>query len=157
KAGLSRLYRGRLLHRPLHSERANVTVINRSGSAPGLPISDLVYVNAGAPRVVTAWLDALADGGRLIFPLTAGFSMGSMLLVTRHGGAFAARFTSPASFIPYIGAEDPGADERLSLAYRSGAAQDVKSLLRGAEPPDDSCWLAGDGWWLSRRGLSARN
>jgi len=55
------------------SVRANVTVINLSGSAPGLPISDIIYVNAGASRVLTPWLDALTDGGRLIFPLTADF------------------------------------------------------------------------------------
>jgi|GEM_PF-1753946 protein-L-isoaspartate(D-aspartate) O-methyltransferase len=56
-------------------------VINLSGSTPGLPISDIIYVNAGASRVVTPWLDALTDGGRLIFPLTADFSTGYMLLV----------------------------------------------------------------------------
>ena len=55
------------------SNRANVTVINLSGSAPELPIRDVIYVNPGAPRVVTPWLDALTDGDRLIFPLTADF------------------------------------------------------------------------------------
>ena len=69
-----------------------------------------------------------------------------MLLVTWRGRELTARFTSPASFTPYIGAEDPGAAERLSQAYRSGGAEDVKSLVRGAQPPDDSCWLAGEGW-----------
>jgi len=26
----------------------------------------------------------------------------------------------------------------------------VRSLRRAPEKPDASCWLAGDGWWLSR-------
>ena len=35
------------------SDQANVTVINLFVSAPGLPISDVIYVNADAPRIVT--------------------------------------------------------------------------------------------------------
>ena len=69
-----------------------------------------------------------------------------MLLVTRRGGELTARFTSSASFTPYIGVEDPGAAEQLSQAYRSGGAEDVKALVRRAQPPDDSCWLAVEGW-----------
>jgi len=53
----------------------------------------------------------LTDAGRLIFPLL--FSMGYILLVPRHGGELTARFTSGASFLRYISAEDLGATERL--------------------------------------------
>ena len=35
---------------------------------------------------------------------------------------------------------------RLSCAL--GGAGDVRSLRRGT-PPDDTCWCAGKGWWLS--------
>jgi protein-L-isoaspartate(D-aspartate) O-methyltransferase len=135
------------------SDQDNVVVINRSGSEAGLPVLDVIYVNVGAPLVITHWLDALADGGRLIFPLTTGFEMGGMFLVTRHADQFAARFTSRAAFIPCIGTEDAKASDKLRQAYRSGGWEDVKSLVRGSQPPDPTSWLAGDGWWISTRAL----
>jgi len=55
--------------------------------------------------------------------------MGYVLLVTRRGGELTVRFTNPASFTSSIEAEDPGAAERLSQAYRSGGTEDVKSLV----------------------------
>jgi protein-L-isoaspartate(D-aspartate) O-methyltransferase len=93
--------------------RANVRVVNRSGTETGLPVVDVIYVNAGAPRVITNWLDALTDGGRLIFPLTTGFEMGGMLLITRRDNDYAAGFICRAAFIPCIGAEDPKASDQL--------------------------------------------
>jgi protein-L-isoaspartate(D-aspartate) O-methyltransferase len=139
------------------SDKDNVTVVNRSGSEAGLPISDVIYVNAGAPLVITHWLDALADGGRLIFPLTTGFEMGGMFLVTHHADQFAARFTSRAAFIPCIGTEDSKASDKLRQAYRSDGWADVKSLVRGSQPPDSTSWLAGDGWWISTRPLPTKH
>lgn len=133
---------------------SNIEVLTRSGTEPGLPISDIVYVNAGAPRVMTPWLDSLADGGRLIFPLTSGDHMGGMLLVTRRKDRFEARFVCRAAFIPCIGAEDPGASERLKQAYAAGGFEGIRSLVQGPEKPDSTCWLAGDGWWLSTRALA---
>ena len=136
--------------------RDNIAVINRSGSEAGLPVSDVIYVKAGAPSVITHWLDALADGGRLIFPLTTGFEMGGMFLVTRHADRFEAKFTSRAAFIPCIGTEDSRASDRLRQAYRAGGWDDVKSLVRGSQPPDSTSWLAGDGWWISTRPLPTK-
>jgi protein-L-isoaspartate(D-aspartate) O-methyltransferase len=49
----------------------NVEVRCVSGVAGGLPRCHAVYVNAGATRPAAAWLDALNDGGRLVFPLSA--------------------------------------------------------------------------------------
>lgn len=132
--------------------RANIRVVNRSGTEPGQPVSDVIYVNAGTPRVITQWVDALADGGRLIFPLTAGFQMGGMLLVTRRGDRYAARFTSRAAFIPCLGTEDPNAADALNMAYHRGGWEDVRSLYR-TRSPDATCWLDGDDWWLSTRAL----
>ena len=136
------------------SDYANVTVLARSGSEPDLPTSDVIYVNAGAPKVMEPWLDALGEGGRLVFPLTSGFEMGGMLLVTRQKAGFSARFVGRAAFIPCIGAEDTEAGKRLTHAFGIGRAMDVKSLVRSPESPNASCWLAGDGWWLSTRALA---
>jgi protein-L-isoaspartate(D-aspartate) O-methyltransferase len=36
-------------------------------------------------------------------------------------------------------------------AFKRGGEDSVKSLRRAPEPPDETCWLAGDGWWLSTK------
>jgi protein-L-isoaspartate(D-aspartate) O-methyltransferase len=126
-----------------------VSVVGRSGIEPPLPESDVIYVCAGATAPVRAWLDALAMGGRLVFPLTPQWDRGGMLMVTRKPEGFAARFISPAWFIPCVGAQDPVEAEALRAAIGRGDSGDVRSLRLEPEAPDANCWLAGDGWWLS--------
>lgn len=128
-----------------------VSVVARSGIEPSLPMSDAIYVNAGASRPVLAWLDALKPGGRLIFPLTPGLGGGLMFKIVcgeRHD-CFKASLVSPAAFIPCSGAQDPGEATRLGEALMRGDIRRVKTLRRGV--PDESAWLSGDGWWFSTR------
>ncbi len=128
---------------------SNVTVRNRSGSTGPLPYADVVYVSAGATAPLGIWLDALHMGGRLMFPLTAADGVGAMLLLTRKSAdRFGAAFVLPAMFIPCSGARDEATAQRLSEAFRRGGTEAVSSLYR-TKPVDDSCWFAGDGWWLS--------
>lgn len=129
----------------------NVTVIVRSGIEPPLPMSDAIYVNAGASRPVLAWLDALKPGGRLIFPLTPGLGGGLMIKIVRgeRDDCFKVSLVSPAAFIPCSGAQDAGEAARLGEALMRGDVRRVKTLRRGA--PDESAWLSGDGWWFSTR------
>jgi len=133
------------------SDRANVTVHCRSGAEAPLPDSDVIYVSAGATHPMPAWLDALKPDGRLIFPLTSESSMGGMLLITRSDGGYAARFVSPAAFIPMIGGQDEATAAGLVKAFESGGWQNVQSLVVDDRKPDESCWVAGNGWWLSTR------
>ncbi len=129
----------------------NVSVRAQSATAGTLPACDIVYVSAGATRPPDAWLDTLALGGRLLFPLTPNVGLGGMLLVTRTtANAFDARFVQPATFIYCEGARDSSEGDELAKAFALGTWRQVKSLRRGA-PPDDSSWYAGDGWWLSTR------
>src|SRR5262249_18555577 len=80
------------------SARANVAgppwIRIRQGDGRGdlLERADVIVVHAGATHVLAAWLDALADGGRLLLPLTvelpgmpASIGKGLMALVTRRG------------------------------------------------------------------------
>ena len=127
----------------------NVSVRSRSGTAEPLPPADIIYVNAGATHPPEAWLDSLELGGRLLFPLTPAVGLGGMLLVTRRAARdYAARFISLAQFIPCIGARDEESSRRLANAFRTRSPFSVQSLHR-ARPPDDTCWCAGAGWWLS--------
>jgi len=56
--------------------------------------------------------------------------------------------------IPCIGGRDPEAEARLAAALAKAPLTAVKSLRRAPEAPDSSCWLSGDGWWLSLVSLS---
>lgn len=132
---------------------AGVTVRCRSGTAPPLPPSDVIYMNAGASAPLGVWLDSLKAGGRLIFPLTPGWGFGAMLMVTRQDAGFAARFVCRAQFIPSVGGQDEATSARLEQAFAGGDWQAVRTLHRDGSAPDDTCWVAGDDWWLSTRPL----
>ncbi len=56
-----------------------VEVIQGDGTSFAFDDADVIYVNAGCTRPAENWLDRLADGGRLILPMTSdkGFRAGS--------------------------------------------------------------------------------
>ena len=139
---LARRARGNLAAFP------NVRVENRSGAEGPLPMCDVLYVNAGATEPLAVWLDALRDGGRLLFPMTPDTGVGAMLLITNRGdGIFSARFLLQAQFVPCVGARGE-TTVKLDEAFRGSNWAKVKSMHRNDEP-DESCWCAGPGWWLS--------
>jgi protein-L-isoaspartate(D-aspartate) O-methyltransferase len=136
-----------------------VRVHARSGAARPLPECDVIYVNAGATEPLAVWLDALKPRGRLLFPLTPASGAGAMLLVTRPDGSeqsatghedriYPSRFLMQVAFVPCVGARDEATAKKLTKAFRNRNWSKVKSLRRNGAP-DRSCWLAGDGWWLS--------
>lgn len=126
-----------------------VTVHARSGAEAPLATCDVLYVNAGATEPMEVWLDALRPGGRLLFPMTPADGTGAMLLVTKsEDEGYAARFLMQVQFVPCIGARNETTAQRLGEAFRNGNWNKVKSLRRN-EPVDESCWVAGEGWWLS--------
>jgi protein-L-isoaspartate(D-aspartate) O-methyltransferase len=127
----------------------NTTVYARSGSEPPLPACDVLYVNAGATAPLDVWLEALRSHARLLFPLTPDAGFGGMLLVTRNSSDhFRARFLTRAMFIPCVGARDEKTARKLTDAFKQSSFHSVRSLRRGSTP-DRTCWVAGDGWWLS--------
>lgn len=126
-----------------------VDVQSRSGVAEDLPKVDAIYVCAGTTQPSWAWLDALRPRGRLLFPLAPEGGLGGMLLIERpdHGSRWPAKFVSRARFISLEGRQDPAAGRRLTEAFSSH--WDRVRSFRTDEAKDDTCWFAGDGWWLS--------
>ncbi|MBC9879657.1 methyltransferase [Bradyrhizobium sp. INPA01-394B] len=128
---------------------ATVELRERSGIAPDLPAVDVIYVCAGAAQPASEWLEALRPRGRLVFPLAPEGMLGGMLMITRpeQGTAWPAKFLSRAQFIGCAGLQDSETARRLAEAFATGW-ESVQSLRRG-DAPDETCWFAGDGWWLS--------
>jgi protein-L-isoaspartate(D-aspartate) O-methyltransferase len=129
---------------------AQVEVRHASGTVGPMPPADVIYVSAGATAPLAVWAEALRDGGRLLFPLTPEQGAGCMLLVTRLSGgdALAAKCISTAVFTPCIGARDDKTGRGLFHAFATRDTRKLRSL-RYHTQPDDTCWFAGDGWWLS--------
>jgi hypothetical protein len=130
----------------------NVEVRSASGVVGGLPRADAIYVNAGATRPVAAWLDALNDNGRLVFPLSGRVRSGAgvSLLIERVKDVFSARVIGFCIFIPCEGAFDAEEASDVTAAFQAGTLWMIQSLVRN-DQPDDTAVLVGDGWWLSSR------
>jgi protein-L-isoaspartate(D-aspartate) O-methyltransferase len=116
---------------------------------------DVILAFAGAAAPLAWWLDALADGGRMLLPMTAEKDRGGfMLRLDRRGGGLAACSAGWAGFYPCVGARSDEDQAALSHALNDGAGQQaVRSLRRDRHARDQTCWLHRAGWCLSKREL----
>ncbi len=116
---------------------------------------DVIVAFAGATTPLGWWLDALADRGRLLLPMTSGWERGGfMLRLERKGGGLSARSAGWVGFYPCAGARNEADAAALGRALDDRAGQAaVRRLRRDPHDADDSCWLHGDGWCLSKHDL----
>ena len=124
-------------------------VHERSALVPPVDEAEVIYVNAGIPYPPALWLDAMRPGGRLIFPLTPGEDRGGMLVVTRRNNGYAAEFLGRVKFVPCVAEATKEFNQALNRAFENGGWERVRALRRAPEVPDETCWLAGEDWWLS--------
>lgn len=127
----------------------NVEVRIASGVDDNLPRCNAIYVNAGATRPVSRWLDALNDDGKLLFPLVGLKGGGVTLLTTKLQGSIAAKVIGYCGFVPCRDAFEPAEAANVTAAFYSGELWKARSLIRNNEP-DNNAVLIGKGWWLSR-------
>ena len=52
-----------------------------------------------------------------------------------------------------VGGRDDAAAGRLVAAIAKSGFASIRSLRRPPDEPGQTCWLAGDGWWLSTASL----
>ena len=145
-------YDAHLAKRAEHNLAAyrHVSIVHGDGITWPFAPADVIYVNAGVTRPADSWLDRLNDGGRLVLPLTASGDRpaGAVFCFTRHGDDFRARYVSRTAFIPCEGLREESDGDALGAAFARGGAESVTRLVRGAPPPEEQCWLRGDGWSL---------
>jgi protein-L-isoaspartate(D-aspartate) O-methyltransferase len=135
----------------------NTTVVNGDGTKVDFAPADVIYVNAGATHPASHWLDRLAEGGRLILPITeAGFPMGDVrrgvvFRIERNGGDYPTRRISGVAIFPCEGGRAADEEIALTAALARGNGEKVTRLYRRDDVPDDDCWLRGKGWCLAYR------
>jgi protein-L-isoaspartate(D-aspartate) O-methyltransferase len=156
---------GRVIALDIHQEIAakaqqalsgydRVAVEHADGAAAFLKPADVIVASAGATHPLPGWLAALKVGGRLLFPMTPTQGPGGMLLVRRvREQELSARFLCGAAFYEFKGARDPEISARLTAAIRRDRGAGVKSLRCEPHAEDETCWLHGEGWCLSRAPL----
>jgi protein-L-isoaspartate(D-aspartate) O-methyltransferase len=138
----------------------NVEIVEGDGSLVSFDTADVIYVNAGCTRPAESWLDRLADGGRLILPMTSdqGFGAkslermaraGAVFRIKRRGHDYFASWISPVAIFPCAGSRDEVSERALAEAFAKGGWQKVTRLYRDQEIPDQRCWLRGPRWCLA--------
>jgi len=85
---------------------SNVTVIEGDGSLgwPARAPYDAIVVAAGAPAPPESLKDQLADGGRLVIPVSID-SHQDLKVITRRGDAFEEESLGSVRFVPLLGEE----------------------------------------------------
>jgi protein-L-isoaspartate(D-aspartate) O-methyltransferase len=140
----------------------NAALLAGDGMALAQGAADVIVASCGLDQVPLRWIRMLNDGGRLLIPLTTtmdewpGGGWGVNLMVTRHGERFAAEFVGTVGIYHCMSGRTEAAGAALKAAFEGLRADVVAgrplrrvSSLRLSGAPDGSCWLAGEGWWLS--------
>jgi protein-L-isoaspartate(D-aspartate) O-methyltransferase len=139
------------------AEASNIRVILGDGARVDFDSADIIYVNAGATKPAEAWLDRLAEGGRLILPLTVAefpagdVRQGAVFRVERRDGDFLAQWISGVAIFPCEGMRDAESEAVLAAAFETGRVHEVTRLYQRDDVPEDDCWLRGTGWCLAYR------
>jgi protein-L-isoaspartate(D-aspartate) O-methyltransferase len=141
----------------LLSGRPNIRVVHGDGARWPETSADGVYVNFAVSRPADRWIEGLAPGGRLVFPLgvpgpkrmnSGGrhSDRGAALRIERRGDGFAACAVSTAYFVCAEGGFEADAEEaeRLRAAFDAGGLDTVHSLIWKRPAPPDRCWFAGN-------------
>jgi protein-L-isoaspartate(D-aspartate) O-methyltransferase len=138
----------------------NVEILQGDGALVGFDQADVIYVNAGCTMPAESWLDRLADGGRLILPMTSdqGFartspaqmaSSGAVFRIQRRGRDHFADWISAVAIFPCAGSRDEVSERALAEAFAKGGWQQVTRLYRDQEVADARCWVKGPRWCLA--------
>jgi protein-L-isoaspartate(D-aspartate) O-methyltransferase len=138
----------------------NVNIVEGDGALVSFDEADVIYVNAGCTRPAESWLDRLAEGGRLILPMTSdqGFgakslermaSAGAVFRIERRGKDYLAYWISPVAIFPCAGSRDEASERVLAEAFAKGGWQKVTRLYRDQEIPEQRRWVSGPRWCLA--------
>jgi protein-L-isoaspartate(D-aspartate) O-methyltransferase len=131
-----------------------IDVIAGDGRAIDAGEFDAVIVFAGSTHPSPQWLAHLAEGGRLLMPLTNESWWGFLLRVIRHDDGFAAGSIGGVGIYPCAGGRDEDAGKRLQAALESLSPGKIpiRALHIGDPAAHDAekVWYHAPGFWLER-------
>ena len=119
-----------------------------------LPKLDRVVAFAGVTHPPKVWLTSLADGGRMMLPLTASDRRGFMMLLERDGDKNSISSLGPCGFYHCESARktSEGTALRATLDADGRSLDQLDQLF--TTPADDTSsnvWFAGEDFWISKR------
>jgi protein-L-isoaspartate(D-aspartate) O-methyltransferase len=139
-----------------------VTAVQGDGAAFPQEEIDRIYVNFATALPAPAWIDHLAPGGTLVFPLGAPdphasrsarnqSQHGAVFAFTRTEAGMAARHLTPCAFVCAEGslAGTPVLLENLRHAFSHGGEALVRSFRRPPPATSERCWFWSPDWALS--------
>jgi protein-L-isoaspartate(D-aspartate) O-methyltransferase len=140
---------------------ANVQIVEGDGAVVPFGVADVIYVNAGTTRPAATWLDNLAEGGRLMLPLTISNGLmdddppdpierrGAVFRIERRGPDFLAQWITPVAIIPCESCRDSESEAALAAAFKKGGWEKVTHLCRHHNISEDRVWLRAPDWCLA--------
>ena len=150
------------------SSYGNVTVSAGDGIALQSVACDAILINAGVTHPPRAWLDHLAEGGRMIVPITmavssTGLGKGVMLLVRREEAGpssdakYSARVLTMVAIYSCSGGRDPELEPLVAKVLTDGAWTKLRSVRVDTHEKTDTCILHGNEMCLSATETAQKN
>lgn len=134
---------------------SHVTVHSGDGAALDPGQCDAMLINAGVTHPHRFWLERLAEGGRLVLPITAAaagaasFGSGIMAQIVRRRGGFSAKVVTHVMIYSCTSIRDPQLNAPLGKALASRALLKLKSVRLDPHESDDTCLLHSSSMCLS--------
>jgi protein-L-isoaspartate(D-aspartate) O-methyltransferase len=133
-----------------------VTVHSGDGAALDPGTCDAMLINAGVTHPHRPWLDRLAEGGRLVLPITASigassFGNGVVARIVRARGGFSGNVATFVSIYSCTSVRDPQLEPLLAKALATRALLQLKSVRLDPHKQDDTCLLHSGNMCLSAR------
>lgn len=130
-------------------------IASAAGTATGS--FDAILVNAGMTHPLPAWLDTLAEGGRLMLPLTStmvpmgNIGKGLVMMIARSGNELSARVNGFVAIYSATGLRDEALNQQLGKAMMGGPQKwmSVSRLRRDAHDASAACWMHAPAFCLS--------
>ena len=116
---------------------------------------DAILINAGITHPLAGWLDALAEGGRIMLPLTVpmkpNIGKGPCVLATRTADplSFDASVVGFVAIYNAVALRDEAVARQLGAAFAKNPFPPLKRLRRDEHEAGTSCWLHAADWCLS--------
>jgi protein-L-isoaspartate(D-aspartate) O-methyltransferase len=106
---------------------------------------DAIFINAGVIHPHVLWLDQLAEGGRLVVPLTMAATpivgQGIMAKIVRERGGYSAQIVSAVGIFSCTNGRDPQLEPLIAKVFTTGALLRIKSVRRDPHGAADTCIL----------------